>query len=62
MPGCVHIDGPIQMTIQTEVLIETLKYLSSDFCWCSFNIFPTKEHTVAVIAHDESDAVFSWIG
>ena len=48
------------MTIYMAVLIETLKALSSDLRWWSCKIFYTQEHTVAVIKHDESDAVFSW--
>ena len=50
------------MTIHMEVLIETLKALISDIRWSSWNIFSTQEHTVAVIIHDESDAVLSWKG
>ena len=59
MPGCARIAGSLHMTIQTEVLIETPKGLSSDLRWCSCNIFPNQDHTVAVITHDESAAVFS---
>ena len=62
MPGCAHISGSLHLTIQTAVFIETLKSLSSDLHWCSFNIFYTQYHTVAVITHGEFDAVFSWKG
>ena len=62
MSGCAHISGSLHMTIQTEMLIETLKALSSDLRWCSYNIFSTQKHNVAVITHDESAAVFSWKG
>ena len=48
------------MTIQTAVLIDTPKALSSELPWCSCNIFSTQYHTVAVITHDKSDTVFSW--
>ena len=50
------------MTTQTEMLIENLKDLISDLRWRFCNIFSTQDHTLAVIAHDESDAVFSWKG
>ena len=50
------------MTINMAVLIETLKYLSSDLRWCSFTIFSTQYHTESAITHDESAAVFSWKG
>ena len=41
------------------MFIETPKALSSDFCWCSYNIFSTQDHIVASIAHAGSAAVFS---
>ena len=47
------------MTIQTEVLIENLKALSSDLRWCSCNIFSNQDHNVAVITHAKYAAVFS---
>ena len=62
MPGCARIARSFHMTIHTEVLIETLKALVSDLCWCSCNIFFTHEHTMAAITHDEYAAVFSWKG
>ena len=42
--GCLH------MTIQTAVLIETLKELGADIRWASCNIFSTQDHAAAVIA------------
>ncbi len=42
--GCLH------MTIQTAVLIETLKVLGADIRWASCNIFSTQDHAAAVIA------------
>ena len=60
MPGCACIAGSLHMTIQTEVLIETLNALVGDLSWCSCNILYTHEHTVDVITHDEYSAVFSW--
>jgi len=38
------------MTIQTAVLIETLKVLGADIRWASCNIFSTQDHAAAVIA------------
>ena len=43
--GCLH------MTIQTAVLIETLKVLGADIRWASCNIFSTQDHAAAVIAN-----------
>ena len=62
MPGCARISGSLHMTIHTAVLIETLKYLISDLCWCSCKILSNQYHTVAFIVHDESYAAFSWNG
>jgi adenosylhomocysteinase len=50
------------MTIQTAVLIETLKDLGADVRWCSCNIFSTQDHAAAAIARDGSAAVFAWKG
>jgi adenosylhomocysteinase len=38
------------MTIQTAVLIETLKHLGADVRWSSCNIFSTQDHAAAAIA------------
>jgi adenosylhomocysteinase len=38
------------MTIQTAVLIETLKALGADVRWASCNIFSTQDHAAAAIA------------
>ena len=38
------------------MLIETIKDLSSDLRWCSWNIFSTQDHNLADIMHDESAA------
>ena len=62
MPGCTHIAWSLHMTIQTAVLIENLKALSSDLHWCSCKIFSTQDYAVAAIVRDESAAVFSWKG
>jgi adenosylhomocysteinase len=57
-----RISGSLHMTIQTAVLIETLKDLGADIRWCSCNIFSTQDHAAAAIARDESAAVFAWKG
>jgi adenosylhomocysteinase len=57
-----RISGSLHMTIQTAVLIETLKKLGADVRWCSCNIFSTQDHAAAAIARDESAAVFAWKG
>jgi adenosylhomocysteinase len=57
-----RISGSLHMTIQTAVLIETLKDLGGDIRWCSCNIFSTQDHAAAAIARDESAAVFAWKG
>ena len=62
MPGCVRIAGSLQTTIETAVLIKTLKDLISDLRWFSCNIFSNQDQTVAFITNDESTAVFSWKG
>mmetsp|Transcript_8841 Transcript_8841/g.22741 ORF Transcript_8841/g.22741 Transcript_8841/m.22741 type:complete len:481 (-) Transcript_8841:85-1527(-) len=57
----VNISGSLHMTIQTAVLIETLKALGANVRWCSCNIFSTQDHAAAAIARD-SAAVFAWKG
>ncbi|CAK4079937.1 unnamed protein product [Aphanomyces euteiches] len=57
-----RIVGSLHMTIQTAVLIETLKALGGDIRWCSCNIFSTQDHAAAAIARDGSAAVFAWKG
>lgn len=57
-----RITGSLHMTIQTAVLIETLKALGADVRWCSCNIFSTQDHAAAAIARDGSAAVFAWKG
>jgi adenosylhomocysteinase len=44
------ITGSLHMTIQTAVLIETLKELGADVRWASCNIFSTQDHAAAAIA------------
>ncbi|KAK1943915.1 Adenosylhomocysteinase [Phytophthora citrophthora] len=57
-----RVAGSLHMTIQTAVLIETLKALGGDMRWCSCNIFSTQDHAAAAIARDGSAAVFAWKG
>jgi len=45
-----RISGSLHMTIQTAVLIETLKALGADLRWASCNIFSTQDHAAAAIA------------
>jgi adenosylhomocysteinase len=45
-----RIAGSLHMTIQTAVLIETLKALGADIRWCSCNIYSTQDHAAAAIA------------
>ena len=53
--GCLH------MTIQTAVLIETLRELGADIRWSSCNIFSTQDHAAAAIAA-AGVPVFAWKG
>ena len=53
--GCLH------MTIQTAVLIETLKDLGADVRWSSCNIFSTQDHAAAAIAK-AGIPVYAWKG
>jgi adenosylhomocysteinase len=57
----VRIMGSLHMTIQTAVLIETLKKLGADVRWCSCNIFSTQDHAAAAIAKTGTP-VFAWKG
>ncbi len=53
-----RIAGSLHMTIQTAVLIETLKILGADVRWASCNIFSTQDHAAAAIA-DGGTPVFA---
>ncbi len=53
--GCLH------MTIQTAVLIETLRDLGAEVTWTSCNIFSTQDHAAAAIAVT-GVPVFAWKG
>ena len=45
-----RITGSLHMTIQTAVLIETLKALGAEVRWASCNIYSTQDHAAAAIA------------
>ena len=53
--GCLH------MTIQTDVLIETLQELGAEITWSSCNIFSTQDHAAAAIAA-AGISVYAWKG
>ncbi len=57
----VRLVGCLHMTIQTAVLIETLKSLGADIRWSSCNIFSTQDHAAAAIAAS-GVPVFAWKG
>ncbi len=57
----VRVMGSLHMTIQTAVLIETLKELGADVRWVSCNIFSTQDHAAAAIAA-AGTPVFAWKG
>ena len=57
----VRVSGSLHMTIQTAVLIETLKELGADVRWASCNIFSTQDHAAAAIAKGGTP-VFAWKG
>jgi adenosylhomocysteinase len=56
-----RIAGSLHMTIQTAVLIETLKALGADVRWASCNIYSTQDHAAAAIA-DAKVPVFAFKG
>ncbi len=53
--GCLH------MTIQTAVLIKTLRVLGAEVAWSSCNIFSTQDHAAAAVA-ESGVPVFAWKG
>ena len=56
-----RIMGSLHMTVQTSVLIETLKTLGAEVRWASCNIFSTQDHAAAAIAA-AGIPVFAWKG
>ncbi|MDH3750017.1 MAG: adenosylhomocysteinase [Gammaproteobacteria bacterium] len=57
----VRLAGCLHMTIQTAVLIETLRELGADIRWSSCNIFSTQDHAAAAVA-ESGVPVFAWKG
>ncbi len=66
----LRIMGSLHMTVQTAVLIETLRSLGADVRWCSCNIFSTQDHAAAAVAvgpdgtvdDPQGVPVFAWKG
>ncbi|HDQ04351.1 MAG TPA: adenosylhomocysteinase [Deltaproteobacteria bacterium] len=58
----MKVTGSLHMTIQTAMLIETLKALGADIRWASCNIFSTQDHAAAAVAKAGLAAVFAWKG
>jgi len=56
-----RIAGSLHMTIQTAVLIETLRALGADVRWASCNIYSTQDHAAAAIAKSGTP-VFAYKG
>jgi adenosylhomocysteinase len=65
-----RITGSLHMTVQTAVLIETLRALGAQVRWCSCNIFSTQDHAAAAVAVGPTGTpeeprgvpVFAWKG
>jgi adenosylhomocysteinase len=65
-----RITGSLHMTIQTAVLIETLKALGAEVRWASCNIFSTQDHAAAAVVvgpdgtpdDPKGVPVFAWKG
>ena len=56
-----RLTGSLHMTIETAILIETLKDLGADVRWASCNIFSTQDEAAAAIAKTGTP-VFAWKG
>ncbi len=56
-----RVSGSLHMTIQTAVLVETLRALGADVRWASCNIFSTQDHAAAAVAAS-GVPVFAWKG
>jgi adenosylhomocysteinase len=65
-----RIAGSLHMTVQTAVLIETLRDLGADVRWASCNIFSTQDHAAAAVVVGKNGTpekpsgtpVFAWKG
>jgi len=58
----LRVMGSLHMTIQTAMLIDTLRTLGADVRWASCNIFSTQDHAAAAVAEKGAAAVFAWKG
>merc|ERR1712100_501029 len=58
----LNIRGSLHITVQTGVLIETLKALGATVRWASCNIFSTQDHAAAAIAKAGTSTVSAWKG
>lgn len=56
-----RITGCLHMTVQTAVLIETLRFLGAEVRWSSCNIYSTQDHAATAMAHS-GIPVFAWKG
>jgi len=56
-----RIAGSLHMTIQTAMLIETLKALGAEVRWASCNIYSTQDHAAAAVASNGTP-VFAYKG
>src|SRR6187397_1312322 len=56
-----RVTGSLHMTIQTAMLIDTLKALGADVRWASCNIFSTQDHAAAAVAA-AGTSVFAYKG
>ncbi len=57
----LKVTGSLHMTVETAILIETLKELGADIRWASCNIFSTQDHAAAAIA-ESGVSVYAWKG
>ena len=65
-----RVAGSLHMTVQTAVLIETLKALGADVRWATCNIFSTQDHAAAAVVvgpngtaeNPQGTPVFAWKG
>ena len=58
----MKVMGSLHMTIQTAMLIKTLKELGADIRWATCNIFSTQDHAAAAVAKAGLAAVYAWKG
>lgn len=57
-----RITGSLHATVQTAVLVETLKDLGATLRWCSCNIFSTQDHAAAALVKNNSCTMYAWKG